>query len=99
MSERSRWELQGIFKLCFAVAISPTSPYKRRNWLYSADQDGDSEWRGPGPGPGGVAERAPKQAARAGQQGGESIPKGLLSFIPKIESSISIQPTTLQDWK
>lgn len=30
---------------------------------------------------------------------GEWIPKGLLSFIPKIESSISIQPTTLLHWK
>lgn len=55
----------GRFKLRFAVAISPTSPHKRRNWLYSADQDGDSEWRGAE----GVAERAPKQEARGGQEG------------------------------
>lgn len=44
----------GDFKLCFSVAISPTSPYERRNWLYSADQDGDSELRGAE----GLAERA-----------------------------------------
>lgn len=30
---------------------------------------------------------------------GESVLKGLLNFIPKIESSISIQPTARQDWK
>lgn len=48
-----------------AVAISPTSPYKRRNWLYSADQDRDSEWWGAE----GVAERAPKQEERGGQEG------------------------------
>lgn len=60
--EGSQWELQGSFKLCFAVATSPTSPYKRRNWLYSADQDGDSEWRGAEV----VAERAPKQQERGG---------------------------------
>ena len=54
---------RAFFKLRFAVAISPTSPYKRRNWLYSADQDGDSEWRGAE----GVAERAPKQQERGGQ--------------------------------
>ncbi|TNN76002.1 hypothetical protein EYF80_013765 [Liparis tanakae] len=32
--------LRGVFKLRLAVAISPTSPYKQRNWLYSSDQDG-----------------------------------------------------------
>lgn len=42
------WGLQGVFKLRLAVAISPTSPYKHRNWLYSSDQDGDGEWQGGG---------------------------------------------------
>lgn len=55
MEERCLGEVGGIFKMCFAVAISPTSSYKQRNWLYSADQDGDGKWRE------GLAERAPKQ--------------------------------------
>lgn len=75
MSERSRWELQGIFKLCFAVAISPTSPYKRRNWLYSADQDGDSEWRGPGPGPGGWQSGHPSRQREQGSKGESQFQK------------------------
>lgn len=54
----------GRFEPCFAVTISPTSPHKRRNWLHSADQDGDSEWRGAE----GVAEWAPKQEERGGQE-------------------------------
>lgn len=68
MEKRCLREVGGsyrAFKLHFAVAISPTSPYKQRNWLYSADQDGDSEWRGAEE----VAGQAPKQQEKGGQVG------------------------------
>lgn len=32
----------------FAASILPMSPYRQRNWLESADQGGDSRWRGGG---------------------------------------------------
>lgn len=71
------------------------SPYKWKTWLCAADQDRDSKWLG--------GRRAGRVGIQIGGEkragGGDSIPKELSSFIPKIESSISFQPTTLQDWK
>lgn len=81
-------------KASLCASISPTSPYKQRNWLHSADQaeiasgGGQRGWQD------GHAEQVRGEGGK-----GESIPKGLLSFIPKIESSISIQATALQYWK
>lgn len=60
MEKRCLGEVSDVFKLHFAVAISPTSPYKKRNWLYSADQDGDGKWQGAE----GVAGWSPMQEGR-----------------------------------
>lgn len=81
MEKRCLREVRGsyrAFRLHFSVAISPTSPCKQRNWLYSADQDGDSEWQG---GRGGG--RTGTQAAGERRAGGEIYSKKTLEFHSK----------------
>lgn len=74
----------------FEASILPMSPYRGRE-INCSQQTRAEEVVG------GRGESRMGTRARAWSAGEESIPKGFSSFIPKIELSIAIQPTTLQD--